>query len=276
MKYFLHDSNAFQDEKITELFMVFGYEGLGLFYTTLEKLAAQEKPVKTTVLKKQLHVGKKLEKCWQFMEEIGLISSNNGETFNEKLLNFSKKYQIKKEQNRERVQKFRDNQVVSENVTHYNGITKRISNAPKVNKSKVNINKEENIKEEIAEPIGSTPKGAIDKKLTLGDKEQKFLEVFNQITGRDFKSLNAKAKRQLKIILKFGPKESEIKKTITNGYKDSLKWPNPSQFTPEYITREDKFDKYLNAVDSVTASVAASVAGLGNIHAKIAAQKLKD
>ena len=63
MKYFLHDSNAFNDEKITELYINFGYEGLGLFYTILEKLAGQEKPVKTLVLKKQLNVGKKLEKC---------------------------------------------------------------------------------------------------------------------------------------------------------------------------------------------------------------------
>lgn len=85
MKYFLHDTNAFQDEKITELFMAHGYEGLGLFYSILEKLAHQEKPVKTAVLKQQLLVGKKLEKCWSFLESLQLISSNNGETFNARL-----------------------------------------------------------------------------------------------------------------------------------------------------------------------------------------------
>ena len=58
MKYFLHDSNSFNDEKVTELFMAFGYEGLGLFYTALEKFAQQEKPIKTAVLKKQLNIGK--------------------------------------------------------------------------------------------------------------------------------------------------------------------------------------------------------------------------
>jgi len=56
MKYYLHDSNSFSDEKITELYLNFGYEGLGLFYTTLEKLALQEKPIKTNVLKSQLHL----------------------------------------------------------------------------------------------------------------------------------------------------------------------------------------------------------------------------
>jgi len=99
MKYFLHDSNSFNDEKVTMLYMKYGYEGLGLFYTILERLANQEKPVNTEVLKRQLNVGKKLNKCWKFMESLCIISSNNGETFNKQLLNFSEKYQIKKQKN---------------------------------------------------------------------------------------------------------------------------------------------------------------------------------
>jgi hypothetical protein len=138
MKYYLHDSNSFNDEKVSELYLNFGYEGLGLFYTILEKLAFQEKPVKTLVLKHQLNVGKKLEKCWKFMEEIDLISSNNGETFNKQLLNYSEKYKIKKEKNAKRISEWRENQVVTENVTQYESV----SNASKVNKSKVNRNKE--------------------------------------------------------------------------------------------------------------------------------------
>lgn len=137
MKYYLHDSTSFNDEKITELYLEFGYEGLGLFYTILEKLALQEKPIKTIVLKHQLNVGKKLEKCWKFMEEIDLISSNNGETFNKQLLNFSEKYQIKKEKNAKRISEWRENQTVSENVTHYESV----SNAPKVKESKVKESK---------------------------------------------------------------------------------------------------------------------------------------
>lgn len=137
MKYYLHDSTSFNDEKITELYLEFGYEGLGLFYTILEKLALQEKPIKTIVLKHQLNVGKKLEKCWKFMEEIDLISSNNGETFNKQLLNFSEKYQIKKEKNAKRISQWRENQTVSENVTH----SESVSNAHKVKESKVKESK---------------------------------------------------------------------------------------------------------------------------------------
>jgi hypothetical protein len=138
MKYYLHDSNSFSDEKVTELYMAFGYEGLGLFYTALEKFAQQEKPVKTAVLKKQLNIGKKLEKCWSFMEEIGLISSNNGESFNKQLLKFSENYKIKKEKSAERLKQWRDNQQVTENETR----SELVRNASKVKISKVKESKD--------------------------------------------------------------------------------------------------------------------------------------
>jgi hypothetical protein len=137
MKYYLHDTSAFDDEKISELYLQFGYEGLGLFYTLLEKIAKQEKPIKTSVLKSQLKVKKRLEKCWLFMEEIQLISSNNGETFNEQLLNFSENYQIKKEKTRIKVAQWRENQSNKNNVTSY----VPVSNHPKVKKSKVKESK---------------------------------------------------------------------------------------------------------------------------------------
>ena len=137
MKYFLHNTSAFQDEKITELYMNFGYEGIGLYFTTLEKLALQEKPIKTDVLKKQLNIGKRLNKCWKFMESLGIISSNNGETFSKQLLNFSEKYKIKKEKNRKRISEWRKNQDVIKNVT----CNEHVRNISKVKLTKVNKSK---------------------------------------------------------------------------------------------------------------------------------------
>ena len=135
MKYFLHDSNAFGDEKITQLYIKFGYEGLGLFYTALEKFAQQEKPIKTDILKHQLKIRKKLDKCWKFMEEIGIISSSNGDSFNKQLLNYAQTYQIKKENNAKRIADWRLKQ---ENVTR----SECVRNTSKVNRSKVNRSKE--------------------------------------------------------------------------------------------------------------------------------------
>ena len=165
MKYYLHDSNSFNDEKITELFISFGYEGLGLFYTILEKLAAQEKPIKTTVLKSQLKVGKKLQKCWDFMESIELISSNNGETFNNNLLNFSGKYKIKKEKTRERVSQWRKNQELKKNVTCYEGVC----NTDKVKESKVKETKQITYNKVVDEILISL-KDLFDDKYLTSDK----------------------------------------------------------------------------------------------------------
>lgn len=139
MKYFLHDTSSFDDEKITELYLKFGYEGLGLFYTLLEKIARQEKPIKTDVLKAQLSVGKHLNRCWKFMEEIGLISSTNGDTFNERVLNFAQSYEIKKEKTRIKVSEWRERQKDINKVTSY----EPVSNPPKVKESKVKEKEEE-------------------------------------------------------------------------------------------------------------------------------------
>ena len=134
MKYFLHDSNAFNDEKITMLHMRFGFEAVGLFFTILEKLAFQEKPIQESVLRAQLGIRKKLEKQLYFMYEIEILSVKNGEVFNENILKVSEKYQIKKEKTKKRVSDWRENQADSESVTRY----ERVRNSPKVNKSKVN------------------------------------------------------------------------------------------------------------------------------------------
>lgn len=174
MKYYLHDSNAFNDEKITRLYIKYGYEGLGLFYTTLEKFAAQEKPILTDVVKKQLGIKKRLNKVWSFMEEIGIISSSNGESFNKELLKFSEKYQIKKEKNAKRVADFRARQ---ENVMHY----ERISNAPKVKLSKVNISK---------------------------DTEKQFLEFWNKYPKKISK------KSALKAFLNISPNDDLLEKIL--------------------------------------------------------------
>jgi len=132
MKYYLHDSNSFSDEKITELFMEYGYEGLGLFYSLLEKLASQEKPIKTEVLKSQLKVGKKLTRCWNAMETIGLIHSNNGETFSMRMMDYCETYKKKNQESAKRTSEWRKNQKDTKNDTHYESIR----NAPKEKESK--------------------------------------------------------------------------------------------------------------------------------------------
>ena len=119
MRYFEHESGSMDDEKMTKLYIKFGYEGVGLFFAVLEKLTKQEKPIDTEVLKKQLHVGKKLEKCWQFMESLEILSSNNGQTFNKRLTNFIESVKEKREKTKKRISEYRDIQQDVKNVTEY-------------------------------------------------------------------------------------------------------------------------------------------------------------
>ena len=200
MKYFLHDTSSFDDEKITELYLKFGYEWLGLFYTALEKLGKQEKPVKTNVLKAQLKVGKRLTKCWNFMEEIGIISSNNGETFNKQLLNFSEKYQIKKEKTREKVSEWRKKQEDKENVTSY----VPICNAPKVKESKVKESKVNN-KKRFVPPVISDVISYFEENGYSRDAGRKAYQYYNTANWHDSKGNQVKNWKQKMISVWFKP-----------------------------------------------------------------------
>jgi len=184
MKYYLHDSNAFNDEKITELFINFGFEGLGLFYTILEKLAQQEKPVKTSVLKTQLKVGKRLNKCWNFMESLDIISSNNGETFNKQLLNYSEKYLIKKEKNRKRIANWREKQ---DNVTCNKSVRNTYVTPSNITKDK--ISKDNIITSETSsqvQEIFNLFYNSINKNINFGNKTQrKAVEDMIRLQGFD-------------------------------------------------------------------------------------------
>lgn len=137
MKYYLHDTNSRNDEKITLIFIKYGYEGVGLFYCILEVLAAQEKPISENVLKAQLGIRKKLEKVLRFMYEIEILSIKNGEVFNENILNFSEKYQIKKEKDRKKIAEWRERQKDTKNVTGYESVR----NDPKAKESKAKESK---------------------------------------------------------------------------------------------------------------------------------------
>ena len=101
------------------------------------------------------------------MESIDIISSNNGETFNKQLLNFSEKYKIKKEKNAKRISEWRENQSDTKTVTHY----EQPCNTTKVKLSKVNESKDINkIDFEIVWDLYDKKKGDKDKLKIRWDK----------------------------------------------------------------------------------------------------------
>ena len=76
-----------------------------------------------------------------------------------------------------------------------------------------------------------------------------FLKRFNDITGRKFRVLDEKTKRQLRARIKEGFAPAEIYTAIERCFADDYHKQNPKYLTPEFITRSDKLQKYLNAPD---------------------------
>ncbi len=88
-------------------------------------------------------------------------------------------------------------------------------------------------------------------KTSMGSSEESipedFLEKFNQIAGHSFRVLDQKTKRQLRARIAEGFSSAEILKAAENCKKDKFHIENPQYLTPEFITRADKLQKYLNA-----------------------------
>lgn len=246
MKYILHDSSSMDDEKLTELFIEYGYEGTGLFWAILERLAKQEKPIKTQVLKSQLKIGKKLDKVWNFIETIGLVSSSNGETFNKQLLNYSETYKIKKEKNAKRISQWRDNQNVEENVTCY----ENVRNTPKVNRSKVNeIEVEEEKINTLTKTFYDTLKCSIERPIENSMKMYFYSTNFESAISILMQNHNcsAKSENDLKFLaLEFNEHltlEGKLKKSLNDWAKHFRFWIiDPNRKLAHEALKESKIE----------------------------------
>lgn len=73
------------------------------------------------------------------------------------------------------------------------------------------------------------------------------LVLFNNITGKKFRVINKKARKQFLDILNEGYTKIEIKEAIVNCFSSDYHKDNPQYLTPEFISRIDKFEKYVFA-----------------------------
>jgi uncharacterized phage protein (TIGR02220 family) len=85
------------------------------------------------------------------------------------------------------------------------------------------------------------------------DASAKFLAMFNKVTGRSFKAIDTKTLRQLKTLIASGYAMSDIEKAIKNALEDKFHKDEKYKYlTPEFITRLDKFQKFLFAEPAKT------------------------
>ena len=156
------------------------------------------------------------------MEKIGLLSSNNGETFNKQLLNFSEKYQIKKEKTREKVLQWRKKQEDKENVTGYN----EVCNPRKV--KVYNIKEKEEEKENIFNEVEKEEKTKQSNLHTNGFITPTLFDTFWKMYPRKTDKGKALSKwNQLCTKKENRPTWHEIKNAIRQQQK-SDRWQNPT------------------------------------------------
>lgn len=75
-----------------------------------------------------------------------------------------------------------------------------------------------------------------------------FREQFNSITGKRIRVVDEKSKKQIRARLKEGHDKDDLVTAIENCFNDSYhKETGYKYLTPEFISRPDKFQKYLNA-----------------------------
>jgi hypothetical protein len=96
--------------------------------------------------------------------------------------------------------------------------------------------------------IDGKPKNDLPIAIASSDFDKsKFIELFNSITGKRFRVLEDKAEKQLKKLFDKDYTKKDIISAIKNCMADQFHKENPNYLTPEFITREDKFTKYLCA-----------------------------
>ena len=80
------------------------------------------------------------------------------------------------------------------------------------------------------------------------------LKWFNKLTGKSSRSVSDKVKKQFRARIKEGYNKSDITRAIKNCFEDDYHKANPKYLTLEFISRPDKFEKYVGASSSNVSS----------------------
>lgn len=73
-----------------------------------------------------------------------------------------------------------------------------------------------------------------------------YLSWFNNATGKNLRMINDKTKKNILKLLKLGYTKADLVNAVKNCLNDPYHIDNPHYLTPEFISRHDKFEKYLN------------------------------
>lgn len=98
------------------------------------------------------------------------------------------------------------------------------------------------------QPMNTTKKDKNNKKgnkLPLNEKELVFLEIMVEVTGRAFRTLDEKTRKQFDELLKLKYTRVDIKNAASNAFIKMTERNTIEYLTPEFISRVSEFQKYV-------------------------------
>jgi len=218
--YFSHDSNARNDQRIMKLRMKHGMIGYGIYWAIIEILREQEKY--------SLNIKDINSIVYELREPEAMILS---------------------------VIKDFDLFVIKNNVFYSRSLKKRMSlKAAKSDKARESArarwdktDQEHNNKNANAMRTHSERNAIKESKVKESNNIYvSFLKHFNETVGRNFRGCD-KSKRNFYARIKQGYTIKDFQKAIVSAKADKFHVDNDYKYiTPEFITRQDKLDRYIN------------------------------
>lgn len=230
--YFSHDFGARNDPKLQKVLMKLGQEGKGVYWDLVEMLFEEGGKLLVSECESYAFALRTKEECISsLLKDFGLFV-DDGEFF------WSNSVLRRISDRDEKSEKAR----LSANSRWNN------TNALKSDANALRSESDGNaIKERKGKEIEK--KGKIKgNKLPLSDKELFFLKIFTEITNRGFKTLDEKSRKQLAAILENGYTSKDFKKAIGFALVEMTERNRQNYLTPEFITRETEFLKYVTMV----------------------------
>jgi hypothetical protein len=108
----------------------------------------------------------------------------------------------------------------------------------------MDFTKRENGFDQTVKPIPDT---ITDNKTDININYEKLLEFFNNITGKKHRTITEDAKKRFKKILQAGYTTKDIANAIRNCFNDEWHQKNRKHLTLDFISRMDKFQKYIDS-----------------------------
>ena len=265
-EYFTHDSDMRNDVKIRALRRKFKHVGYSVWCFLLEVLTDSDyfetnwDEINIELLSADFDISsEELKEIVEYCVKLDLLQIENNKLFSKTHRGRFNALLVKRSRDRDYIKSEKE-VIANENHTEIPNneviVTDKeviVTENDIVKESKEEYSKEDNnISNEIyAEPVSAS------------SEFSKFISDFNKIRGSRFQAID-KVKRQFNARLKEGFTPAQMLQALENAMQDKFHITEGYRFlTPEFFTRPDKIEKFLNVQQKEKPSIAPEKLGVG-------------